>query len=1410
MGNSISGSSGGGGGNNNRPSENEYPYTVNVDALQDGHYVCFYSKLDASQVNNICESMSGVPNITDLTVIIAGVRSSRKTIDSKYSITSVELIPTEDSDKDKTDNDEDDDKSEDSNTDRKNKEADFGIVLDSQYYLVISSSLLETANNIEIIMKRSVSQNYDARIFIGSKYAKYESSYFDAYITNDFNEMLNSINPINMIRNMKIFMELPSIATIHFKIATLQSNYVASYSYIPVAKIIQLNESMSHITTVRNNANIMGIYYFDMKNKFIQSAMEQFVYNDSTIVTQYNKVFDVFSVGHVSPNATNKTVQFDDRRINLTPNTTSNSDFKLSMSTSDAFLIPNNISIGYQQGKRQFIGGMTDNVTQVFPPSQIIQLNREFQLYVGYIDPLTEIDIIGTLLNGINRPTNKFILYCSKDVVETYKLPDGLYKTSSNGITNINNLENGVNISTNFFLSMGVEKDASIEDYDIVNPHGKALAMQTLRNNNVTSKQAIFSSHTTDMLSNGGYVPDSELYLPASYLNDDKFVIVTAVDATPSGIWNMAKNLVHTYKRKNWVLYYSILNTYKMEQCNGYETFTNDNGMRTLYPNAISNNVIAKNSFSFEITIGQQKILLVSQQYIPSAERLTYISAFSVYPGKVPSTVANYQQFSYLPIKNQSIVDYNITDLQVSQKDIFIGGMNNTVTIYSSMTKFSNPTIDYERLLSDSVMFIDYFPTFENSAVLKSYLSTFETFMKQGSNQKTLKYMCLMRVRKEWIKNTPPNELYFEVIEGKNPDFVLIFMFGGSDTRYVFNSSTQTFTLKDHQSIVFDSDLSRQNSMKIGSTDIYIENPLEEIIKPSDEVYYINAPISTSFNILTKPITSYSQRGFLAFSIEKYNKNTSTLIMNGSVNQNDISFTRQTFLRSDWMRFIENFKTLNEKDAVSKTNCLMFFDIVTFRETNTIINSLGTSIQSIVDNTVGGPFENFRVITDTVNQIYILCNIQLIIAADSSFYTFNAGRMYIRSLSLPGTELIGEEDLLLDTINNKFMFNAQSDIYSEVSFSIRQSSEVLPTTYPQVDKSANVSSGITVQTDNLFWSSVRSFVYIEDIERFEVNNLLEMFRYLSINLDGFFIVTKVSYDITSPNSWMFGRCIVLRGNDRTAIQITYASNKRYYNIKLNDPVYTGSYMKFGLWDLKTTPTSADITDIDFLLNTFIGENYDGTMKVYTNERIGIQRDYMEFTFPESTLTSYPKFINFATRLNKYILFARPIKKDQFDNIKDMEVCTLTISLIDASRGWDFSEIINFVTQWQALTQNKLKSVIIHLKSTEVYLQQPAKEYTLKIDNLVYSTSNYTFTKKPEVILFPKVDFDAAMERYELVPSVYYTLKSGYESKSIIYYLSGSSLVRSIGLSSSYTGTTNSLTINHLNMQMLISSGIKLK
>lgn len=1411
MGNSISGSSGGGGtGNdNNRPGGSKYPLTVNSNELLDGHYVVFYTGLDVEQINKICKSMDGVATITDLTLIIANARSSKTTVSNKYLIKSIQLNESSD-----TPPSEQTNKDDDTNTIAN----DFGITIDSNYYMIISSTLLESANNVEINLLRSIDSTYAAKIYIGTTYSNFKTSYFDAYITDGFKDMLNSSNPINPIKKMRVFMELPSVPTIRFNIETLQLQYNARYSYVAVCQVTKLYDAISHITTIRNNANLMGIYYYSMSDTFVEDALKQFAFNENTIKTTFNRIYNIFSVGHSSPNVTNSTVQFMGRIINLKANVESK-DFRLVMTNNNpARLEPKNISTGFLQPDTLFpfkVRGrvvehqISDVVTQVFGLSQIIQFNRnDFQLYIGFINTRYEIDIIGTLLNGIKIPTRRFIFYIGgNDVFGDFELPSGLYKISNNGITNIPKFQNGVNLSEDYYLTLGIIESASVKDYDVVNVPGTKLNLKTLRNNHTVSKQPPLATHSGDMKTEGGYVPSSELILPSTYINDSKLVTICAVDTSPTAVWNMARILKFKYGYSNWVLNFSLLPNYKLDECTGFKIVKQNNNMILLYSDTLPVTFVnTDDSFETISKDNNTKLFKLSQSFILAPTRAQFISVFTVYPYKVTSSVNDYQQYTYLPVQNMSFKDYEIADLQMSTKDTFIGGISNVITLYASMTRFDMPTIDQGAITGRHQMYIDYFPTINSIELMNSYISVFTNFMNQGSNQQLIKYTCLMRVRKEWIKNNKPNPQYFEVIEDVNTDYALIFMFGGTESRYIYNKTTRQFSLTNYQSLYFDTSIAKSTTPK--SDDVYMENPLDAVIKTSDEVRFLNGPINESWCITSAPITSYPNKDFLSLYFSPFSNTPRQLLLNGSVIQKDISYTRHTFFRDDWMYFIFNLNTINLKETPSKSKCLVFFNIYTFAETNTEMPSLTASISATIKSIENGPFATFRVIYDNTNKVYTLANLDVIISTDARYYTFNDMRMFLRSAVYPEVQTPTDGNLLLDLVDNEFKYSVNSVIYAQQSFSIRVSLASEPVPYPQVDKISTKSSGVTVDTDNAFWSSIRAFVYIDDLERFEVNNLVDVAKYLAVNLDGFFICTLVSYDSTTPESWIYDRCIIIRGNEKTPITISI-KNGKYYYIYISDPKYYGNFMKFGIWNSKSTPTSTDIRDVDFIINPYIGLPYDTTMKVYQNERIGIDTGYMNFLFPADTVASFPKFINFTTSLNKYILFARPIDKLSNEATYNAGVCILKIGNSQINTELDFSEIINFVVQWRALTKNTLDRIIIQIYGTNT-IKRPAKRYSITIDNLEYDTDNFTFTDDSRVIIFPKTEYDSLYARYSLNSNVFYCssqsqLPSPIATNHVYYYGPNANNIieTKIGTASGYLKKIGR-TFQHLDMTFIVT------
>ena len=1410
MGNSISG---GGGTNGGRPI-NKYPLTINANELKDGHYVCFYTGLDIEKINNICKSMESVASITDLTIIINSARSNKKTIDKKYTLTSVSL--NDDEQEKKTDTVTDSNNTNDNtlaaatdtatNTDNKtDTKNEYGIEINDNYYLLISSSLLQSANKNEIILKRSINNNYIAKILIGTQNQNNTSVYFDAYITNDFKTMLNSSNPANVIKQMRIFTELPAVSSIYFNFSTLQLQYSSRYYFVSVCEVNKLNNIMPHIESVRNNANVMGIYYFSKPNSFLQDAFNIFTPDEQKLVVE-TKDYTIFSIGNQTMDTSKKTVGFKGRTINL--NSGSNANYWLYKTQNDGYqLRTESIKYGYVQGKRLFSNGAVDNVTQIFQGDQTINLNRtDFQLYIGYIKPVDEIDIIGTILNSTNIPTQKFIYYCSTDVLKGFKnFPKGIYAAPENGITNIANLEEGVNVSNDYLLTMSFKKESDTTSYDIVNPHGSALALKTLRKNQIVTKSALIGTHAGDMKSNGAYIPDSELILPSTFESTDKILVITALDTSPAAVWNMARNLVFKKGVKNWVLYFSLLPTFNLGEFDDFTLLEHDNKMKILYYKDSGFVLNSLNSTDFNILKDDKKILLISQQYINESTRKEYLSAATIYPGKATSSLPEYQQYKYNIVKNLSYIDYGISELSFELNEMFIGGVSNNINIYSNLVKAEAPVVDLSRLTGTNVMYFDYFPTIKNIDEMNSYLDVFKDIMTRGSNNKIIKYTCLMRVRKEWIKTKKPDPLFFEIIEGVNPDYALIFLFGGTNTRYTYNSVNKTFTLDKFQSIIFNTEMAK--SSVPSERDVYLEDQLEAIIKPSDSMRYINIPLNTSTVFQQNTITTYNPRDNLSCYLSEYKPDNNSVILNGSVIQKDMSFSRLTFVQDYWnyiIYFLTEIRTSLDK---SNTTAILFLNISDLSRINIEINSLTTGIDNYLKKPEESPYANFSTIYDKDNKLYTVSNIDVTIGKDAEFYSFLYDKMYIKSNFKPSPSQDSNYYLLLDMLQNKFIFSDSSAMFTNVAISVKTSSVSKPIEYVQVDRAARRTNGVTVDTDNTFWNSIRSFAFIDDLSKFEVNNLIEMMKYISVSLNGFFIISLVSYDTTSVDTWSKDRCVIIRGNVEDTVNISYkGENKKYYYVVLTDSKYKTSYMKFGIWNSEVNMESSDLTDIDFIINKMDGLPYDTKFKINTNERVHIEDAYFKFNLPRETQNSFPKFLQFTTYLNKYILFARPVDKNLIPTDMVDFIAVLEITLTDNSDEFDFSEIINFVVQWRTMTKNQLKRVLINTVNKSI--KKPDKEYKIIIDQITYTTEDFVFTDNDRVLIYPKIDYDNLAGAWALDTNVFYaeTVKDNQPSDSVYYSgpgrQEGGKIKVSVGADSEYmTGKETNLT--QINMQMYI-------
>ena len=1082
-------------------------------------------------------------------------------------------------------------------------------------------------------------------------------------------------------------------------------------------------------------------------------------------------------------------------------------DYYIKMNTKEAFIMPKNIQYGYLQGKRMFAGGPVDNVTQVFQDSHSMILSRtDFQLYIGYITPLDEIDIIGTILNSTNIPTQKFIYYCSSDVFGDFTgFPAGIYKTDSNGITNIAKLTEGVNISNDYILTMSFKNASTTSTFDIVNPHGTQLQLKTLRNNQVVTKSAMLGSHAGDMKSSGAFIPDAEFLLPTNFNVDGKVLVISALEVSPSAVWNTARNLVVGKKVTNWVMIVSILPSFSLGSFDGFSVLDYDNKMKVIYYTDSGFTITLPTVSELVIAKDASKILLVSQKYITSDIRSQYLSVATLYPGPVPTTMPEYQQYKYNAVKKISYIDYNTSDLEFVMNETFIGGVQNNINLYANVVKAAAPTVQIDRLSSATGMYVDYFPSVKNANDMNAYLTIFEDIMQRGSNNKILKYTCLMRVRKEWIKTKAPNETYFQVIEDANVDYALIFLFGGTDTRYQYTAANKTFTLDKYQSIIFDTE--KAKSAVPSERDIYLENQLDAVLKPSDAVRYINLPLNMSTYMQSAPITTYGSRDFISFFVVPYNASNGIGTINGNVTQSDISYSRLSYIQDSWFYFIYFISTMRQTTENSQANCIIFFNITDLVQYNIEILSLKASIEKYIKEPKNSQYANFSVMYDSTNKLFTVSNIDVAVGPNADYYSFLYDKMYIKSVFRPSPPPEYIEYLLLDVPQNKFTFTESKGVYSNVSLSMKTDPTSSAITYSQVERASRRTTGVQVTGDNPFWSSVRAFAFIDDLSKFEVNNLVDMTKYISMNLEGFYIVSLVSYDTTSSDTWKMDRCVIVRGNSTDSVSIKYNdATKKFYYVSVHDNIYPSNYMKFGVWNSTTPMENSDLADIDFMINKSKGIDYDTKYKVNTNERVQINTGYFNFTLPNDTQNSFPKFLQFTSQLNKYILFARPVDKGLATSEYQNGVCVLEITLTSSASEFDFSEVINFVVQWRTLTKNGMRRIIIYTKQKAI--KKPDKEHKLVIDEIVYNTSDFTFMDNNKVIIYPSVEYDSVGGVWDLGNNVFYkddvVLTPPIDS---VYYTgpgpSGNlKLGATVGSDSGYS-IKPSISMNHLNMQMSV-------
>lgn len=1453
MGNSLSSISGTGGvGGDNDPKREKYPLTFNATELDSGHYIAFYNDLKVDDINNILSSMTGVSAIVDLTLIIAGARSTTSTVaNTSYIIKSIQYRKSTSSDKPDAQTDEDapkksesdekgdtsssvltaaatetDDKDKttkdnDKTTEDNDKSNLFKVTLDKDFLMIITvNSLLKSVNEKSLTVLRSFDEVYTSQILF--KPDSTITEHYDAVLTesNDSITIKSSDNPANSIKARKIFMELADVSTIYLETVTLQLTYNARYRYSATYKIENLELALQHINTIRSNENIMTIYYYDNSNKFLEYGLKKFVPEIENITVVNNKN-TYFAVGQQDQKPEKNLITFSDRTFDLNfSSQQSTNDFKVTETTNTkAIITPLDISCGYIQTRTLF-NKFQDNVTQVFQKNQTIQLSRyDFQLYIGYINVLEEIDIVGTLLNTttIDTLTQKFILYCNKDIFSDYTSKNSkLFIHDKNMITNIDKLKDDsaeINISQNGYLTLSTSKSSDITQYDIVNSDTTKLQMKTLRNNQIETKQALLSTHSGDMKSTGGYVPDSSIQLPSNYLqqdeNSDKFVVVYAIETTPTAVWNMARNLVSFHSKTNWLLYFSLLEKFanSLGTQENFDIVKLSHNMMMVYPKNNEKTVTVNDDKKIVITINETKVLILDEKYIQRdvREQADTLSTFSCYPGKVTAAIDdNFSKFIYDSVKKLSYIEYDesMQTLFVSTNDIFVGGMANTLTLYANLTKIPRPTIDSASFTNTSVKCFDYLPSIKSNTILQQYITVLLEFFNVNSQS----YICVIRILKS-IK--VDEDAHFTRVSGANELYDLLIFRSNDTLTHKFDKSTMTFTFDNYPSITFDTEKAKSKE-PLSKDVIYLENPLDKTIKASDDDRYINMTVTNAIDFKRDPAITYNNIDNISLVLSDVTNTTRTdITMQGGLFSSNLSNSRYTYMSMDLYDY-NNMLTyiLESKTNVTQAPGIIILKNRTLESQRYIHNSLVNIVKNLLKN--NEQMTKYNAFYDNVNKLLVLTNVTIVVDINSLKYTINYDNFYIKSKKNPNVTLdpLYDRDFILDIRDSKFEFLSTSTIFNPQTFTWKYERDVaIRVTGAQLDKVIYNAYGVKITSDNNFWKSIRAFVYIDKLMRDEITNLIKFCSTYTNNLQNFFILSIVDHDQTSSNKGLVGNCCVICGNDST--EITINKNQRFYYVKLVDPNYKDSFMKFGMWtDTVNKPGSVDLKDLDFIINKFTGKEYTDDHKISTNERISVVKNFINFEFPEGTGSTFQKFFDFANNKNIYILFARPIPKEIFNSNTIVPQNNTTVAVMEITTtgtAIHLSEVINYCTQFRILSKNTISFIIYTPKNT---ITQPDKVYEVEIDSIMYSTKNFKFTENAKVLLYPSVELTKVDGVYNINDTVQF-LQPGRDIPSVNQnkvLFSGpsekSGISANIGTSSKYS-KLNNIKQQHIDMTINI-------
>ncbi|AMB48676.1 ATPase/DNA helicase-like protein [Glossina pallidipes salivary gland hypertrophy virus] len=1309
-------------------------FKFNIKTIQNCTITILYDSLNVVEATKLLNSIKKLPTTTDYTIILKDLTTNVKAINNYSILTTTYEVPSAQKDVIPDDN-------------NINKD-DIDVLFEKKNGSITIISNLNPVFNInenikvlELKFKFNTSEQHPNIIYTIANEPSL-NIYNNGNILPDFSKFQPlPLENITSMGKMVLFEQLPPgdafVTKMKKKIIrdlsnddkyilyreTNNINSILNMLYTIVARkqlclIIKITDQTPFLM---KSALLFGLYYSNLHNRNVA------IVNNSLFCFGYDKL-------------DGNTLSYNNTKIQLIDG---KHDFKMPyqffLDHENKYIKPISMKYGHVL---TFSNVDNDSTTIIYKQSATLIPNESmlYDFYVGTLDVKIQPELLGALLN--QKPTDFQKAYCYlliEPIPEEDVITRDFIKNSPNlfyyelihknekytFLTNIEMQKDGTckNIFQNFpsinsIASFALFSELGPTTYDYCLNIG---SFQGDRNNltkkypykNVPNIAIIETLHQKPIKSDitlllniektpiaGFYIKAPFIHAPDDFTTPNTFVFISNT-VTSELINTFLRQVILKYKKYNWIYIFKQIkfNTFKGIIS---ETVGTKNIYNVVYPIEMKDVKVTNNCIEF-IQKNIKKFIYLDE--IPKHTETNELVCLSA--TKPTSDKWDFDSLSQIYYTIPKTFSVNIF------KQVFSGGPVKPLIIQYDEDVIETPKFDKYGLTAASVSYISTFiimPSLETNKI-KPFISFLNEFFNINKNS----FIVVIFTSKNNNQETVVNSFFSKDIY----------------ERKVTNNSFEYKNIKEKYPIIsFDNEKAIKYNKDEDDLGFYKEEPLIQKFYIQDitnmknkKIITVNIPFTFNIRLLRRVSLPSNREDNFTIELRKLEEAPirDTKWSGGLYNSFGNLFIRLTFFKGTFDE-IARFLYI-AKDLLPPTNyngCQSFILI------------------SLEEFSRGFRFAGFEErITSYLNRECIfLKDIELYIISTIKFtyqdFQFNIGPFFDFCV-IPSNENFqsvynkpNKSLNVLNVANSEWTY--KTPLFTNILFDFSYSDKHF---YAQ-QLDINLNDGL-IKCDPVdeHITFVTSFCVLDNVHPSEALNLVKMIDGHKQIMERFVFILYLTKDFqtNSTNCWSRDQLFIIANNKflRVIEHQLDTPVSEVYKIYIDDVV--GTYMKFIYWGnnkhVYNNKKMNYLQDVDFIINKAnMGTRYSGDIYIDLNDRTDILPNYFKFSNVNADL--YPQFYNFtssSSSTNNYILFVRPVEKENFiplNNYRNYKNLILTFKLESVNNNEiNYTEVLNVLSQIEILypyiecfllaTNNKMK---IHSK------------FVTKINNINYNTNKF--------------------------------------------------------------------------------------